>query len=161
MSAPPALDPNQARLLEMQQVLSSSIEALWRCSQAVDAPSASSPAQLQHDMQQLTIQFKTLTDLSHQFSGPILVPSEVFGCVFLSLSFTFSYSISSCNSFFRHLEVEENPDLVTRAQLLDIRARNDQVRGRQYATIALRDHLAGGLQALDDVPDLKPTPQQP
>ena len=63
-------------------------------------------------------------------------------------------SLSSNSTSDRRVEAEQNPDLVTRAQLQVARTRNDETRGRLLATQALRDHMLAGLSALDDVPDL-------
>ena len=76
-----ALDADQTRLLEMQQLLSSSIETLWRCSSAVDAPSAERQIALPTDMQSFMLQLRALNELSQHFSADFLIPVEVFGYV--------------------------------------------------------------------------------
>jgi hypothetical protein len=44
------LDPDQVKMLEVQHVLSNSIETLWRCSTAVDEPSADRQSRMQTDL---------------------------------------------------------------------------------------------------------------
>ncbi len=44
------LDPDQVKMLEVQHVLSNSIETLWRCSTAVDEPSAERQSRMQTDL---------------------------------------------------------------------------------------------------------------
>ena len=83
-SAPPR-DADQTRLLDIQQLLSSSIETLARCSAAVDAPTAEKQTQMHSDLGALMLQFRALNDLSQQFAPDFLIPGEVFGCDLVAL----------------------------------------------------------------------------
>ena len=63
-----SLDPDQIKMLEVQHVLSNSIETLWRCATAVDEPSAERQSQMQTDL--CVKSLRPLVSLSSSFDLP-------------------------------------------------------------------------------------------
>eukprot|EP00455_Lapot_gusevi_P052079 TRINITY_DN7893_c0_g1_i3.p1 TRINITY_DN7893_c0_g1~~TRINITY_DN7893_c0_g1_i3.p1 ORF type:complete len:167 (-),score=29.34 TRINITY_DN7893_c0_g1_i3:206-667(-) len=112
---------------ELENTIEQTINTLWNCSVMVEDYKPECKTAFHNNINEFMNQLRSLDELSRKVDAK--VPLQVIEAI----------------------DHNQNPDFVTKQYLDACRHRNDQVRGRLFATKLLRDQLSAGMQFWDSI----------